>query len=275
MILHSQNKTIELGKRTLIMGILNVTTDSFSDGGDYTDIDLAVERAKEMVKEGADIIDVGGMSTRPGHEEISIELELERVIPVIKRISKEVDTIISIDTYRYEVAEEAIKNGAHIINDVWGLQFDNGEMAKIASKYNTVVIAMHNQNGTEYKEDIMLSMRKFFNKTSEIAEKNGLSKDKIIIDPGIGFGKDIKLNLEVLHRMNEIRDIGPILLGASRKRFIGTLLNNLPPKERTEGTIATTIAGIERGADIVRVHDVLQNKRAVLVADAIIRGYKD
>lgn len=275
MILHSQNKTIELGKRTLIMGILNVTTDSFSDGGDYTDIDLAVERAKEMVKEGADIIDVGGMSTRPGHEEISIELELERVIPVIKRISKEIDTIISIDTYRYEVAEEAIKNGAHIINDVWGLQFDNGEMAKIASKYNTVVIAMHNQNGTEYKEDIMLSMRKFFNKTFEIAEKNGLSKDKIIIDPGIGFGKDIKLNLEVLHRMNEIRDIGPILLGASRKRFIGTLLNNLPPKERTEGTIATTIAGIERGADIVRVHDVLQNKRAVLVADAIIRGYKD
>lgn len=275
MILHSQNKTIELGKRTLIMGILNVTTDSFSDGGDYTDIDLAVERAKEMVKEGADIIDVGGMSTRPGHEEISIELELERVIPVIKRISKEVDTIISIDTYRYEVAEEAIKNGAHIINDVWGLQFDNGEMAKIASKYNIVVIAMHNQNGTEYKEDIMLSMRKFFNKTFEIAEKNGLSKDKIIIDPGIGFGKDIKLNLEVLHRMNEIRDIGPILLGASRKRFIGTLLNNLPPKERTEGTIATTIAGIERGADIVRVHDVLQNKRAVLVADAIIRGYKD
>lgn len=275
MILHSQNKTIELGKRTLIMGILNVTTDSFSDGGDYTDIDLAVERAKEMVKEGADIIDVGGMSTRPGHEEISIELELERVIPVIKRISKEIDTIISIDTYRYEVAEEAIKNGAHIINDVWGLQFDNGEMAKVASKYNTVVIAMHNQNGTEYKEDIMLSMRKFFNKTFEIAEKNGLSKDKIIIDPGIGFGKDIKLNLEVLHRMNEIRDIGPILLGASRKRFIGTLLNNLPPKERTEGTIATTIAGIERGADIVRVHDVLQNKRAVLVADAIIRGYKD
>lgn len=275
MILHSQNKTIELGKRTLIMGILNVTTDSFSDGGDYTDIDLAVERAKEMVKEGADIIDVGGMSTRPGHEEISIELELERVIPVIKRISKEVDTIISIDTYRYKVAEEAIKNGAHIINDVWGLQFDNGEMARVASKYNTVVIAMHNQNGTEYKEDIMLSMRKFFEKTFDIAEKNGLSKDKIIIDPGIGFGKDIKLNLEVLHRMNEIRDIGPILLGASRKRFIGTLLNNLPPKERTEGTIATTIAGIERGADIVRVHDVLQNKRAILVADAIIRGYKD
>ncbi len=275
MILHLQNKTIELGKRTLIMGILNVTTDSFSDGGDYTDIDLAVERAKEMVKEGADIIDVGGMSTRPGHEEISIELELKRVIPVIKRISKEVDTIISIDTYRYEVAEEAIKNGAHIINDIWGLQYDNGEMAKIASKYNTVVIAMHNQNGTEYKEDIMLSMRKFFNKTFDIAEKNGLSKDKIIIDPGIGFGKDIKLNLEVLHRMNEIRDIGPILLGASRKRFIGTLLNNLPPKERAEGTIATTIAGIERGADIVRVHDVLQNKRAILVADAIIRGYKD
>lgn len=271
MVIYSRNKTIELGKRTLIMGILNVTTDSFSDGGDYIDVDKAVERAKEMIKEGADIIDIGGMSTRPGHEDISIELEIERVIPVIKRISTELDTIISIDTYRYQVAEEALKNGAHIINDVWGLQFDNGEMAEIAKKYDVAVIAMHNQNGTEYKKDIMVSMREFFEKTFEIAEKNGISKDKIILDPGIGFGKDIEQNLEVLHRMKEIRDMGPILLGASRKRFIGAILNGLPPKERTEGTVATTVAGIERGADIVRVHDVLENKRAALVADAIIR----
>ena len=271
MIIHSRNKTIELGKRTLIMGILNITTDSFSDGGDYIDIDRAVERAKEMIKEGADIIDIGGMSTRPGHEDISIELEMERVIPVIKRIATELDTIISIDTYRYQVAEEALKNGAHIINDVWGLQFDNGEMAEIAKKYDVAVIAMHNQNGTEYKKDIMVSMREFFEKTFEIAEKNGISKDKIILDPGIGFGKDIEQNLEVLHRMKEIRDMGPILLGTSRKRFIGVILNGLPPKERTEGTVATTVVGIERGADIVRVHDVLENKRAALVADAIIR----
>ena len=271
MIIYSRNKTIELGKRTLIMGILNVTTDSFSDGGDYIDVDKAVERAKEMIKEGADIIDIGGMSTRPGHEDISIELEIERVIPVIKRISTELDTIISIDTYRYQVAEEALKNGAHIINDVWGLQFDNGEMAEIAKKYDVAVIAMHNQNGTEYKKDIMVSMREFFEKTFEIAEKNGISKDKIILDPGIGFGKDIEQNLEVLHRIKEIRDMGPILLGTSRKRFIGAILNGLPPKERTEGTVATTVAGIERGADIVRVHDVLENKRAALVADAIIR----
>lgn len=274
MILNSQNKTLELGKRTLIMGILNVTTDSFSDGGDYTDIDKAIRRAKEMIEQGADIIDIGGMSTRPGHEEIPIELEMERVIPVIKRIANELDTIISIDTYRFQVAEEAMKNGAHIINDVWGLQFDNGEMAKVAKKYDAIVIAMHNQNGIEYKEDIMLSMKKFFKKTFEIAEKNGLPKEKIIIDPGIGFGKDINLNLEVLNRLNEIRDIAPILLGTSRKRFIGTILNGLPPKERTEGTIATTIIGIEKGADIVRVHDVLENKRAALVADAIIRKYK-
>ena len=271
MILYSKNKKIELGKRTLIMGILNVTTDSFSDGGDYADIEKAVVRAKEMAAEGADIIDIGGMSTRPGHEDISIELEMERVIPVIKRISAELDTIISIDTYRYEVAEKALENGADIINDVWGLQYDKGEMAAVAAKYDVPVIVMHNQNGTHYEKDIMVSMREFFEKSFKIAEENGLSKDKIVIDPGIGFGKDMEQNLEVLHRMGEIRDIAPILLGTSRKRFIGALLNGLPPKERAEGTVATTVAGIERGADIVRVHDVLENKRAALVADAIIR----
>lgn len=271
MILYSKNKKIELGKRTLIMGILNVTTDSFSDGGDYADIEKAVARAKEMAAEGADIIDIGGMSTRPGHEDISIELEMERVIPVIKRISAELDTIISIDTYRYEVAERALENGADIINDVWGLQYDKGEMAAVAAKYDVPVIVMHNQNGTHYEKDIMVSMREFFEKSFKIAEENGLSKDKIVIDPGIGFGKDMEQNLEVLHRMGEIRDIAPILLGTSRKRFIGALLNGLPPKERAEGTVATTVAGIERGADIVRVHDVLENKRAALVADAIIR----
>ncbi len=271
MILYSKNKKIELGKRTLIMGILNVTTDSFSDGGDYADIEKAVARAKEMAAEGADIIDIGGMSTRPGHEDISIELEMERVIPVIKRISAELDTIISIDTYRYEVAEKALENGADIINDVWGLQYDKGEMAAVAAKYDVPVIVMHNQNGTHYEKDIMVSMREFFEKSFKIAEENGLSKDKIVIDPGIGFGKDMEQNIEVLHRMGEIRDIAPILLGTSRKRFIGALLNGLPPKERAEGTVATTVAGIERGADIVRVHDVLENKRAALVADAIIR----
>ena len=271
MILYSKNKKIELGKRTLIMGILNVTTDSFSDGGDYADIEKAVARAKEMAAEGADIIDIGGMSTRPGHEDISIELEMERVIPVIKRISAELDTIISIDTYRYEVAEKALENGADIINDVWGLQYDKGEMAAVAAKYDVPVIVMHNQNGTHYEKDIMVSMREFFEKSFKIAEENGLSKDKIVIDPGIGFGKDMEQNIEVLHRMGEIRDIAPILLGTSRKRFIGALLNGLPPKERAEGTVATTVAGIERGADIVRVHDVLENKRAALVADAIIK----
>ena len=224
-----------------------------------------------MAAEGADIIDIGGMSTRPGHEDISIELEMERVIPVIKRISAELDTIISIDTYRYEVAEKALENGADIINDVWGLQYDKGEMAAVAAKYDVPVIVMHNQNGTHYEKDIMVSMREFFEKSFKIAEENGLSKDKIVIDPGIGFGKDMEQNIEVLHRMGEIRDIAPILLGTSRKRFIGALLNGLPPKERAEGTVATTVAGIERGADIVRVHDVLENKRAVLVADAIIR----
>ena len=265
------NKEIILGERTLVMGILNVTPDSFSDGGRYNNLDSAMKQAERLISEGADIIDVGGESTRPGHTQITSEEEISRVVPVIEKISKNLDTIISIDTYKYDVAEEAIKAGANIINDIWGLQYDNGEMAELVKKSNLPLIAMHNQNDEIYNKDIMLVLREFFEKTFKIADKYGIDRDTIILDPGLGFGKNVEQNIEVLSRLNELKDMGSILLGASKKRFIGKLLNDLPFDERVEGTVATTVIGIERGVDIVRVHNVLENKRACLVADGVYR----
>ena len=265
------NKEIILGERTLVMGILNVTPDSFSDGGKYNNLDSAMKQAEKLISEGADIIDVGGESTRPGHIQITSEEEILRVVPIIEKISKNLDTIISIDTYKYDVAEEAIKAGANIINDIWGLQYDNGEMAELVKKSNLPIIVMHNQNDEIYSKDIMLALRDFFEKTYKIADKYGIDRDKIILDPGLGFGKNAEQNIEILSRLNELKDMGPILLGASKKRFIGKLLNDLPFDERVEGTVATTVIGIEKGVDIVRVHNVLENKRACLVADGIYR----
>lgn len=265
------NKEIILGERTLVMGILNVTPDSFSDGGRYNNLDSAMKQAEKLISEGADIIDVGGESTRPGHTQITSEEEISRVVPVIEKISKNLDTIISIDTYKYDVAEEAIKAGANIINDIWGLQYDKGEMAELVKKSNLPIIAMHNQNDEIYNKDIMLVLREFFEKTFKIADKYGIDRDKIILDPGLGFGKNVEQNIEILSRLNELKDMGFILLGASKKRFIGKLLNDLPFDERVEGTVATTVIGIEKGVDIVRVHNVLENKRACLVADGVYR----
>lgn len=179
--------------------------------------------------------------------------------------------IVSIDTYKHRVAKAAFDAGAHILNDIWGLQYDNGEMAELVKKYKVPVIAMHNQSGKEYRDDILCCIKSFFKKTYEIAERHHISRESIILDPGIGFGKGIDENLEVLSRLSELREMGRLLLGASRKRFIGTILNDLPPQERVEGTVATTVLGIEKGVDIVRVHDVLANKRAAMVADKIVR----
>lgn len=265
------SKEIILGERTLVMGILNVTPDSFSDGGRYNNLDSAMKQAERLISEGADIIDVGGESTRPGHIQITSEEEISRVVPIIEKISKNLDTIISIDTYKYDVAKEAIKVGANIINDIWGLQYDNGEMAELVKKSNLPLIAMHNQNDEIYDKDIMLALREFFEKTFKIADKYGIDRDTIILDPGLGFGKNVEQNIEVLSRLNELKDMGSILLGASKKRFIGKLLNDLPFDERVEGTVATTVIGIEKGVGIVRVHNVLENKRACLVADGIYR----
>lgn len=274
MKLKFKDKELILGERTLVMGILNITPDSFSDGGKYNNLEAALKQAEKLIDDGADMIDIGGESTRPGHIQISSEEEITRVVPVIERIKKELNPIISIDTYKYDVAEAAIKAGADIVNDIWGLQYDNGEMAEIVKKYDVPLIAMHNQNDEIYREDIMDSLKKFFDKTYEIAKKYGIEKEKIILDPGLGFGKNVEQNIELMSKLEILCANAPVLLGASKKRFIGKLLNDLPFDERVEGTVATTVIGIQKGVSIVRVHNVLENKRACMVADGIYRRKK-
>lgn len=260
-----------IGQKTLIMGILNLTPDSFSDGGDYNHIEKAIEHAKDMIESGADIIDIGGESTRPGSKEVSAELEINRIIPVIKTLVKEIDVPISVDTYKADVAEKALIAGADIVNDVWGMQRDKN-MASVISASKSPVVLMHNQKDTEYKDDIIKEINKFFEKSIEIGLKAGIDSSKIILDPGIGFGKTYEQNIEVMSRLGQLKELGyPILLGTSRKSMIGKILD-LKPKERIEGTIATTVMGIVQGVDIVRVHDIKENYRAVKVADAIVRG---
>lgn len=264
-------KTLCFGERTYIMGILNVTPDSFSDGGDYTDVDKAVAHAKEMIADGADMIDVGGESSRPGYNEISAQEEMKRVLPVIERLRKETDTIISLDTAKSSVAQAGVERGAHMINDIWGLQRDP-DMAKIAAKYGVPVIAMHNQQTTEYKGDMFEEIKAYLNRSVQIALDAGVKKENIILDPGIGFGKDVEQNMAVMRRLSEFRDMGyPVLLGTSRKRMVAAVLN-VPPKDRTMGNVATTVIGIMQGMDIFRVHDVKENMQAAKMADAIIRG---
>lgn len=260
----------DYSKRTYIMGILNVTPDSFSDGGDFNNIDKAINHAKEMVKEGVDIIDLGGESTRPGHKYVEADEEIKRVIPVIKELKKEVNVPISVDTYKAKVADEALKLGVEMINDIWGLKKDK-DMASTIAKYDAHVCIMHNQDGTHYDGDIIEEMKKSLLESIEIGLNAGIKKEKIVLDPGIGFGKTVEQNLEVLKRLDELNSLGyPILLGTSRKSVIGHVLN-VEPKERLEGTIATTVLGIRDGVSIVRVHDVKENLMAAKMADAIYR----
>ena len=262
------NKIINLDERTYIMGILNVTPDSFSDGGNYNEVETAVKRAKEMVEEGADIIDIGGESTRPGAEFVSEEEEINRVVPIIKAIKKEIDVLISIDTYKSKTAEEAIKAGADIINDVWGFKKDIN-MAKIAVKYNVPCILMHNRetnNYTSLMKDVLEDLVESIN----IALDAGVKREQIILDPGIGFAKDYDQNLIVMNNLEKIVEIGfPVLLATSRKSMIGLTLD-LPVDKRVEGTITTTVMGIMKGCKMVRVHDVLENKRACVMTDKIL-----
>lgn len=261
------------GEKTLIMGILNLTPDSFSDGGDYLEADKAVEHAKKMISQGADIIDIGGESSRPGHTRIGAEEELRRVIPIIKKLKAETNAIISLDTIRAEVAEEGIKNGVHIINDIWGFREDT-KLAEIAAKYETPVVLMHNQTSTDYHGDMIDEIKRSLQESVGIARNAGVRADKIILDPGIGFGKNAQQNIIVMQRLQEIKSLGyPLLLGTSRKSMLGHILD-LPPKDRVEGTVATTVLGIVQGVDIVRVHDVLENARAAKVTDAIVRSVK-
>lgn len=263
------NKKFDLGKETYIMGILNVTPDSFSDGGKFNSIDKAVHQAKLMIKEGASIIDVGGESTRPNHTVISVEEEINRVVPIIEALKKEIDIPISIDTYKSEVAEAAVKAGADLINDVWGFKKDCN-MAKVAAKYNVPCCLMHNRENKEYKsfmEDVIYDLKECV----EIAIKAGVKKENIILDPGVGFAKSLEQNIQVVNELEKIVELGyPVLLATSRKSMIGLSLD-LPVDERVEGTIATTVIGIMKGCDFVRVHDVLENKRAAQMTDIIVR----
>lgn len=258
------------------MGILNVTPDSFSDGGRYLDLDAAVERALEMVAEGADIIDIGGESTRPGAEPVPTEEELRRVIPVIERLVDVVDVPISVDTTKSEVAQEALAAGAHIINDISGLQFD-ANMAKVVADFGAAVVIMHikgtprNMQDNPVYNDVVDEILSFLRRQVDTALAAGIPRDRIIIDPGIGFGKTTGHNLEILRRLRQFKELDlPVLVGTSRKSLIGNVLK-LPVEDRLEGTAATIAVSIMNGADIIRVHDVKAMKRVAVMTDAIVR----
>lgn len=254
--------------KTYIMGILNVTPDSFSDGGRFNNIDDALKRVDKMVCDGADIIDIGGESTRPGYEKISSDEEISRVVPIIKAIKSNFDIPLSCDTYKADVAEAALSVGADMINDIWGFKYDN-DMAKIVKKYDASVCLMHNRTSCNYN-NLIDDVKADLFESITIAKSVGISDDKICIDPGIGFAKSLDENLCMTKNLSTLNELGyPILYGSSRKSMIGLTLN-LPVNERLEGTIATSVIACMQGACIIRVHDVKENKRAVEMTRAII-----
>ncbi|MEF2968712.1 dihydropteroate synthase [Paenibacillus sp. M1] len=261
--------TVTLGERTLIMGILNVTPDSFSDGGRYNDVERAIQHAKQMVADGADIIDLGGESTRPGHEPVSEQEELERVVPVVEALHRELPHIpVSVDTYKAKVARESLKAGAHIINDIWGFKYEP-QMAEVAAEFGCPAILMHNRHDRDYK-DLLKDVCDDLLDSVRIARQAGVKDEQIILDPGIGFAKDYHENLLVMKELDRIADLGfPLLLGTSRKKFIRTALD-LDVDEVVFGTAATVAFGIAQGCQIVRVHDVKEIKRTAQMCDAII-----
>ncbi len=261
--------SFDFGTRTYMMGILNLTPDSFSDGGRWTDLDRAVQHAKEMVAAGADILDIGGESTRPGHDPVSAEEEIRRVIPVIERLAQEVHVPLSIDTYKGEVAKAAIEAGAHIVNDVWGFKKDPA-LAGICAALDCPVILMHNRE-TPHERDLITGVVGDIRESIRLAHEAGVRDENIILDPGIGFGKTHEQNLYMMKRMDDFVGLGyPVLLGTSRKSMIGNTLH-LPVEERVEGTAATVALGIAKGVDIVRVHDVLAMARVARMTDAMVR----
>jgi dihydropteroate synthase len=281
--------SFDWGSRTYVMGILNVTPDSFSGDGIIAQgdaVQISVEQARDFLTSGADILDVGGESTRPGSQPLNAEAEMERVLPVIQALSKEFpDALVSIDTYKATVAEEALKAGACIVNDVWALRADPA-LAGVVAKHDAPVILMHNRSnpasvevraqlgnayiGAEY-DDLLADVKRELTNSVKLAKQAGVPDERIILDPGIGFGKTVGHNLELIRRLDEIRALGyPVLLGPSRKSFIGFTLD-LPPDQRVEGTAAAVCVGITRGADIIRVHDVEYMVRIAKMTDAIVR----
>ncbi|MED4653956.1 dihydropteroate synthase [Bacillus pseudomycoides] len=265
--------TLDLNTKTLIMGILNVTPDSFSDGGNYDEMNAAVSHAREMVSNGADIIDIGGESTRPGFAKVSVEEELGRVIPMIQAVSKEVKVPISIDTYKAEVAKQAIEAGAHIINDIWGAKAEP-KIAEVAAHYNVPIILMHNRDNTNYR-NLIADMIADLYESVKIAKGAGVPDENIVLDPGIGFAKTPEQNLEAVRNLEKLHVLGyPVLLATSRKSFIGHVLD-LPVEERVEGTGASICLGIDKGCEMIRVHDVKEMARMAKMMDAMIgKGVK-
>ncbi|TVX95821.1 dihydropteroate synthase [Cohnella terricola] len=262
---------LELGQRTLIMGILNATPDSFSDGGRYNEVDTAVERAERMAAEGADMIDIGGESTRPGHEPVPAEEEIRRIVPIIRAVKERVKLPISVDTYKAETARQALEAGAHIVNDVWGFKGDPA-MATVAAEYGCPVILMHNRDNRDYT-DFIPDVLRDLEESVALAKAAGIPDDRIWLDPGLGFAKDYEKDLEVMGCLGDIVNLGyPVLLGASRKRFVQRAVG-VSKDEAVEGTGATTALGIAQGCQIVRVHDVLMSKRVAAMADAVV--YRD
>lgn len=264
----------EIGTRTLVMGVLNVTPDSFSDGGQFTDVEAAVRQASQMADDGADILDIGGESTRPYADPIPVETELDRVLPIIKAVRAELpEILISIDTYKADVAERAIKAGADLVNDVSALRFDE-RMAEVVADADAPVVLMHMKGTPQtmqddpHYDDVVAEITHFLQERIEWARDHGIKTSNIIVDPGIGFGKRPEDNVEIVRRLSEFRALGrPFLLGTSRKSFLGTMTNR-SPSERLEETIASVVVGALHGADIVRVHDVGPIVHALAVADA-------
>lgn len=264
-------KEFDTEHQTYIMGILNVTPDSFSDGGRYSRLDAALSHAEKMIKEGADIIDVGGESTRPGHVQITDEEETERVVPIIEALKKEFDIPVSVDTYKSRVARAALTAGADLVNDIWGLKYDP-DMAAVIAESGAACCLMHNRESVDYVRfipEFLDDMRECV----RLADEAGIARDRILLDPGVGlgFGKTYEMNLEIISRLDIMHELKlPILLGTSRKSVIGLTLD-LPAQEREEGTLVTTVFGVQKGCAFVRVHDVEKNKRAVKMTRALMQ----
>ena len=276
-LLEIGQRVLDLSSRTHLMGVLNVTPDSFSDGGRFFKLEEAIKQGLKLAEEGADMIDIGGESTRPGSEPVTIEEELRRVIPVIEELTKMIQAPISIDTYKSRVAKEALDSGASMVNDISGSRFDP-EMKKIIAEYDVPVVLMHiqgtpkNMQESPKYENLLEDIKSYLNQSISIAEEAGIGEDKIIIDPGIGFGKTLDDSLKILKNLREFKSLGrPVMVGVSRKSFIGKILD-LPTDERLEGSLASMAVAIMNGANILRVHDVKESKRVAKLVDAILKS---